>query len=79
MKIYAIKDNKVGFGQIFTAENKYTALRAFGEAVNEPKSMYAKFTNDFALYEIGELDENSGVITSTVNFVEEGINLKREQ
>lgn len=74
-KLYSIKDAKIGFNQVFQGTNKFEALRAFSEAVNNKQSLYNKFVNDFALYELGELDEQSGAITSEIKFIEEGSNL----
>lgn len=83
-KLYAIKDSKgIGFGQPFTANNDLEALRALSDSVNrepmpgQPKSTLAEHPEDFALYSLGEFNQETGEITPETKFMENAISLKK--
>lgn len=83
MKLYAIKDTKgIGFNQPFTASNDLEALRCLQDAVNrempgQPKSTLAEHPEDFALYSLGDFNQETGEITPEVRFMENAITLKK--
>lgn len=79
IKIYSIKDNKVGaFKTPFYSNNDMVAVRSLKNAVND-KSAGELFLNaeDFSLYSLGEFDEITGEITGQVQFVANAIDLKK--
>lgn len=78
-KLFAVKDAKVGFISVFQAENKFIALRVFGEEANNANSPINKFSKDFALYSVGTFDEDTGSIVPEVEFIEEAENMKKKQ
>lgn len=64
MKIYSIKDVGTGFGQVFTANNDYMATRLLTDTVNGPQpSLITQYPKDFSLYLLGEMNQDSGIIT----------------
>lgn len=60
--IYAIKDAKSTFMPCTVDVNDATAVRNFEHAVRQPDSILASHPNDFALFKVGEYDNESGVI-----------------
>ncbi len=62
MKIFTIKDKKSTYGQLFTELNQLVALRNFNEVCNDVNTMIYKHPEDYALYEIGEYDNETGEI-----------------
>lgn len=78
MKIYGIKDKAMGFMNIFTAESNYAALRYFADAVNNTnKTLISEHAEDFALFCLGGFSQDTGTIDSCVEFLEEGLTLKK--
>lgn len=61
--IYAIKDAKSTFMPCTVDVNDATAVRNFEHAVRQPDSLLASHPNDFALFKLGEYDNESGVIS----------------
>lgn len=61
--IYAIKDAKSTFMPCTVDVNDATAIRNFEHAVRQPDSILASHPNDFALFKVGEYDNESGVIS----------------
>lgn len=77
-KLYSIKDKASGFTQIFVANSKYNALRSFSDAVNGQGTVIAQHPEDFSLYELGEMDQDTGIISPNVSFIEEASNLVKK-
>lgn len=75
MKIYSIKDKAMGYQQIFTAPNDYAGLRMFADTLNGGQNMLNMHPEDFQLYRLGELVEDTGEITPEIKFLEEASNL----
>lgn len=46
-----------------TMQARGQALRAFTDMVNNPQSEVSKHPHDYALFELGQFDDNSGLIT----------------
>lgn len=64
LKLFAVRDIKAGaFGAPMALPTRALAVRVFGELVEDGRSPYAKYPADFQLYEIGDYDPNSGIIT----------------
>lgn len=61
--LYAIKDAKSTFMPCTVDVNDATAVRNFEHAVRQPDSILASHPNDFALFKLGEYDNESGVIS----------------
>lgn len=74
--IYAIKDNKMGFEQIFIAPNNASAMRMFGDTCKDENTLFAKHPEDFELYKVGEMDDNTGAIIADVVFLERALTFK---
>lgn len=63
MKLFAVLDLKAGFFmQPFPEQNTVSALRGFEVAVNESKSTFSQFPDDFALMELASFDQQTGEI-----------------
>lgn len=61
--IYAIKDAKSTFMPCTVDVNDATAIRNFENAVRQVNSILCSHPNDFALFKLGEYDNESGVIS----------------
>lgn len=65
MKYFSIYDEKAeAYGQLFPAFTHGAAERALKESMGNSDSPHAKFPEDFALYFLLEMDENTGKILS---------------
>ena len=65
-KVFSIFDSKsMLFSQPFFSPTKGSAIRAFEQAVNDPKTDFNKYPNDFTLFEIGDWHEDKGIIEPT--------------
>lgn len=63
MKIYSIKDIKVGaFLKPMCEQHVEVCIRGIKGAMENPETMLAKFPSDFALYELGEFNDEIGEI-----------------
>ena len=61
--LYAIKDAKSTFMSCTVDVNDATAIRNFEHAVRQRDSILASHPNDFALFKVGEYDNESGVVS----------------
>lgn len=57
---YAVKDEMVGFGSPMIYENNQVAIRDFASAVKDVDSVMSKWKNDYALYRIGQYNNEYG-------------------
>lgn len=67
LKVFSVKDVKAdAFMQPFFTHNRNTAERDFREAVSTPdqKNPMSRHPEDFELYELGNWDDQVGVIVS---------------
>lgn len=80
LKLYAIKDTVQGeMMNPFLLRNAEEAKRAFGQAVNSKGNHQVSiYYKDMQLFELGEYDSNTGNITSNVEFVCSGQDVKIE-
>lgn len=63
-KVFAVYDSKVeAYMNPFCMRSKGEAIRAFTSTVNSGESAISKYPEDFTLFEIGEYDEMTGVLT----------------
>lgn len=61
LEMFTIRDIKAdAFLQPFFTPNKAMALRAFGNAINDPKTQFNANPEDYSLYHIGAFDEAVG-------------------
>lgn len=65
-KIFSIMDVKAQFFmKPFSEDHTAQAIRAFEIGSNDPKSTFNRFPDDFALFEIGEFNSETGEFTPT--------------
>lgn len=67
--IFCVKDRAVdSFLNVFTEKTSEAAIRAFGDAVNSPgaDNSFNKHPDDYDLYVLGSIDEDTGVIAPEV-------------
>lgn len=63
-KLYVIYDKKVEcYRNLMVFANKAEAIREWGVVVNEPNTQFNRHPGDFALIELGEIDEQQGSVT----------------
>jgi hypothetical protein len=60
LKMFTVRDMKVGFLSPFCMPTAGKALRAWEQSVNDEKSEFYKYPKDFIIYEMGEFDEETG-------------------
>lgn len=66
LKAYAIMDLKMKlFNSPFFTQNSAVATRMFADSVNGENNVVTKHPEDFALYEIGEFDPESGLLVAS--------------
>nr|WAE43332.1 MAG: nonstructural protein [Microviridae sp.] len=79
LKLFAIRDNKVGaYCKPFVESNAIQASRALHQAVNDPLVQLSQFPEDFDLYELAEIDDQTGNVTEKGSpiFVVSAVSLK---
>ena len=78
LKIYALKDTKIGFKTPFYTFNDQVAIRTVKNAVNDKihENDIKQNPEDHQLWYLGEFDDATGEITSEVRFVANAIDLK---
>jgi len=65
MKIFAMHDRKAGYYlQPFPETSTIAALRGFEIAVNDAKSIFSRFPDDFSLVELAEFNQETGEISA---------------
>lgn len=65
LKVFAVYDAAVGaYLHPMFFQSRGQAIRAWLDACEDEKSMFAKHPADYTLFEIGEYDETSGEITA---------------
>lgn len=77
LRIYSIYDKKaVAYTNPFYYHQKGQAIRGFEDAVNDLQSPLNKHPEDFQLFQIGEWNDTTGVITPLQNpvHVEDALN-----
>ena len=81
MMLVAIKDTKSqAYGRPSLAINKDVAIRDVKSLVNDSaKTLVSQFPGDFELWQVGTYAENTGIIESKLEFIENLGNLKEAQ
>lgn len=60
LKVFAIYDSKAeAFFPPFTMKSKGEALRAIQGLINDPEHNFAKYSEDFTIFELGSWDDAS--------------------
>lgn len=68
LQCYSIRDEKAAcFLSPYFAKSTVEAVRSLTVAANDPQSNLNRFADDFGLYLLGVVDENTGVLTPHVN------------
>lgn len=70
IKLYSIKDTKMGFQQVFCLPNNASAIRWFGDTVTNKDHPMNRHPEDYQIFSIGTLDDQTGEIKSKVEFLE---------
>lgn len=76
LKVYSIKDTKIGFMNPFYLQNNAVAIREFSNGANSPQAN-AINTNpeDKELWCLGTFDENTGVFVSEITFLAKAVDV----
>lgn len=62
-KLYSVYDSVAEtWGKPFPMKNKGEAIRGFAQAVNDQQTQLNQHPEDYTLFEIGEWDDDSGVV-----------------
>lgn len=65
MKLFAVRDVKAdAFGAPQTISTRGLALRGFADACADSRSEFAKYPDDYSLYEVGTYDPNTGMVSA---------------
>jgi len=70
VKLYSFLDKKMSmYGPVMMGHNDGQMSRTIVESFRGSQHLVEKYPEDFDLYEVGELNEQTGVIVSVVRFV----------
>jgi hypothetical protein len=80
LKIYSLKDKKIGFQNLLLFRTEGEAIRAFDQGVNHADHALKRYPQDYELCEIGKFDDETGKIEAleTAKTVAEATDYKRE-
>lgn len=74
IELYSVKDNLVGFSQPFPCSSEAVAVRSF---ISSAKAIEPNVVNTYPehkeLYKVGDMDDQTGIITSDVRFIARAI------
>lgn len=63
-RLFLIRDTKAElYSQLLSYPANGVALRQFADAVNDKGSDYGKHPEDYNLFQVGEYDDQTGVVT----------------
>lgn len=63
LKIFTVYDQKVeSYFPPFFERSKGAAIRAFEQSINDPSHTFAKYPQDYCLFELGEYDDQHATI-----------------
>lgn len=76
-KIFTVYDIKAeAYLPPFFLHAEGMAVRVFANAINDPGHQFGANPTDYSLFQLGEYDDNSGVITATEpKFMHQGLEL----
>lgn len=64
MKLYSIRDLKAdAFAAPWVAANDYVAVRMVMDSMDDGKSMLSRHPEDYELWQVGDWNERTGVIS----------------
>lgn len=73
-KVFSVFDSKACmFNTPFFVVNRPAAIRNFSDLANDPQSFIFKHAGDFVLYEIGEYDDDKGLLIPHAQHVHLGV------
>lgn len=84
LKLYCVKDAKVGMNQPYVANNDLDAMRSFQDTINrepmpgQPKSTLAQHPEDFSLFQLGTFNQQTGEIKPEVKFLIQAVDLVKK-
>lgn len=62
-KLFSVYDSKItSYLTPFTMNARGAALRAWEDLVNDPKTQFCKHAADYTLFELGEWDDEKGIV-----------------
>jgi hypothetical protein len=62
-KLFSVYDSKIeSYDKPFMAKTRGEAIRGFRDFVNEKDNMVSRHPEDYTLFEIGEYDEEKGLL-----------------
>lgn len=65
LKIYAIRDTKINaYARPFFLQNESILERSIQDALSDPEQTITKHPEDFAVFHLGEYEEETGKITA---------------
>lgn len=78
--LYSVKDTKLGkFGMPFTAPNDEIAKRNLIATIRAGDNNIAEFPEDFQLFKIGSMNDDTGELTTDVKFLANAIEYKEDK
>ncbi len=79
VKIYCVRDQYTGYGQLFTAVNDAVAIRDFRLAISRKDTLMFASAKDFDLMCLGTFDPELGLISSEAPvIVASGVSVVKE-
>jgi len=82
LKVMSVHDSKVGsYHRPFFQRSIGEAMRSWESIVNDPQTEFAKFPGDFTLFQVGEYDESTGILTplSPLKSLGTGLEVRKQQ
>lgn len=77
--LFSIKDDLIGFGTPFAADNDAVASRFFNQAINQPNSIYQLNKSQFNLYYVGTFDSaNCEIVDNDVRYICSALDFDKE-
>nr|QJB20537.1 MAG: nonstructural protein [Microvirus sp.] len=64
LKVFSIRDAKVeAFMQPFFSQTTGSGIRLFTDSIEGPQNGFSKHPEDYALFELGEFDQETGLLS----------------
>lgn len=71
--LYAIKDDLIGYRNVFVMPSSGAAERAFVQLAGDPTTDIGKSPSDFGLYHIADFDDKTGEVIHCHEFLRKGV------
>lgn len=79
LKMFAVYDMKVGaYMPPFTMRSRGEAVRSFMDAVADKSGQFIKHPEDYALWSIGDFNDQSGEVTGACEVVMRAVEVQPE-